>query len=58
MTGLPIVLGNHRSPHSTYMQAAGKGQCIPAAELRISAGEHKSILLHARDIVAGEMAGR
>jgi CRP-like cAMP-binding protein len=34
MTGLPIVLGNHRSPHATYIQAAGKGQCIPATELR------------------------
>jgi CRP-like cAMP-binding protein len=34
MTGLPIVLGDHRSPHATYMQAAGKGQCIPATELR------------------------
>src|SRR5256885_12161388 len=34
MTGLPIVLGNHRSPHATYIQAAGKGQCIPSADLR------------------------
>jgi CRP-like cAMP-binding protein len=34
MTGLPIVLGNHRSPHSTYMQAAGKGQCIRSSDLR------------------------
>lgn len=34
MTGLPIVLGNHRSPHSTYIQAPGKGQSMPAAELR------------------------
>src|SRR5207248_8657506 len=34
MTGLPIVLGNHRSPHATYVQAAGKGQCIPSTELR------------------------
>jgi CRP-like cAMP-binding protein len=34
MTGLPIVLGNHRSPHATYIQAAGKGQCIPSTELR------------------------
>ena len=34
MTGLPIVLGNHRSPHATYIQAAGTGKCIPAAELR------------------------
>ena len=28
MTGLPIVLGNHRSPHATYIQAAGTGKCI------------------------------
>src|SRR5712671_2734993 len=34
MTGLPVVLGNHRSPHATYIQAAGKGQCIPSTELR------------------------
>src|SRR5437764_6647700 len=34
MTGLPVVLGNHRSPHSTYIQAAGSGKCIPATELR------------------------
>jgi CRP-like cAMP-binding protein len=34
MTGLTIVLGNHRAPHSTYMQAAGRGQCIKTPELR------------------------
>ncbi len=34
MTGMPIVLGNHRSPHTTYIQAAGDGQCIRATELR------------------------
>jgi CRP-like cAMP-binding protein len=34
MTGLPIVLGNNRSPHATYIQAPGKGHSIPAAELR------------------------
>jgi CRP-like cAMP-binding protein len=34
MTGLPIVLGNHRSPNSTYIQAAGTGKCIPSTELR------------------------
>jgi CRP-like cAMP-binding protein len=34
MTGLPIVLGNHRSPHATYIQAPGKGKCIPATEPR------------------------
>ena len=34
MTGLPIVLGNHRSPHATYIQAPGRGKCISATELR------------------------
>jgi CRP-like cAMP-binding protein len=34
MTGLPVVLGNHRSPHATYIQAPGKGHSIPASELR------------------------
>jgi CRP-like cAMP-binding protein len=34
MTGLPIVLGNHRSPHATYIQAPGTGQRILATELR------------------------
>ena len=34
MTGLTIVLGNHRAPHSTYMQAAGHGQRIKTVELR------------------------
>ena len=33
MTGLPIVLGNHRSPHATYIQASERA-CVPAAELR------------------------
>ena len=34
MTGLPVVLGNHRSPHATYIQAPGKGHSIPTGELR------------------------
>jgi CRP-like cAMP-binding protein len=34
MTGLPIVLGDHRTPHTTYVQAAGAAQCIPANTLR------------------------
>ena len=34
MTGLPIVLGNHRSPHATYIQSPGMGKCISATELR------------------------
>jgi CRP-like cAMP-binding protein len=34
MSGLTIVLGDHRSPHSTYMQAAGQGQRIGTVALR------------------------
>jgi CRP-like cAMP-binding protein len=33
MTGLPVVLGDDRSPHSTYVQAAGAAHCIPSREL-------------------------
>ncbi|HEX4410786.1 MAG TPA: Crp/Fnr family transcriptional regulator [Xanthobacteraceae bacterium] len=34
MTGTPVVLGNHRSPHATYVQSAGSGQRITSIELR------------------------
>jgi CRP-like cAMP-binding protein len=34
MTGLPVVLGNHKTPHETYIQAAGHGQRIDATKLR------------------------
>jgi CRP-like cAMP-binding protein len=34
MTGLPVVFGNHRSPHATYIQAPGAGKCMSATELR------------------------
>src|SRR5712671_6418860 len=34
MTGTPVVLGDHRSPHAVYIQAAGDGQCMRAGDLR------------------------
>ena len=43
MTGLPIVLGNHRSPHAVYVQAPGKGHSIPASELRQAMQESLSL---------------
>jgi CRP-like cAMP-binding protein len=43
MTGMPIVLGNHRTPHSTYIQAAGEGQCIRAADLRQAIRSSRSL---------------
>jgi CRP-like cAMP-binding protein len=34
MTGLSVVLGNHRSPHEVYVQMAGAAQRISADKLR------------------------
>jgi CRP-like cAMP-binding protein len=34
VTGIAVLLGGDQSPHSTYIQVAGKGQRIPAKELR------------------------
>jgi CRP-like cAMP-binding protein len=34
MSGIATVLGDDRSPHSTYMQIAGEGQRITTVELR------------------------
>jgi CRP-like cAMP-binding protein len=34
MTGIAVVMGNHRSPHSTYIQAAGQAQRITVPNLR------------------------
>lgn len=34
MSGTAVVIGNHQSPNSTYIQVAGHGQCMPAAALR------------------------
>ena len=43
MTGMPIVLGNHRTPHSTYIQAAGDGHCIGANDLRQAMRSSRSL---------------
>jgi CRP-like cAMP-binding protein len=43
MTGLPIVLGDDRTPHSTYVQVAGAGQCIPALDLASALGTSRSL---------------
>jgi CRP-like cAMP-binding protein len=34
MTGLPVVLGNHQTPNTTYIQLAGAGQQMPSDALR------------------------
>ena len=48
MSGSAVVLGGDQSPHSTYVQVAGKGQRIATAELRkamdASASLHRLLL--------------
>jgi CRP-like cAMP-binding protein len=34
ITGLPIIYGNHRSPHQTFIQVAGSGNRVSATILR------------------------
>jgi CRP-like cAMP-binding protein len=43
MSGATIVLGDRRSPHSTYMQAAGEGQRIKVGELRTAMQASESL---------------
>jgi CRP-like cAMP-binding protein len=51
MTGLAVVMDNDRSPHDTYIQAAGAGHRISASKLRIAMGQsvylHRSLLRYA-----------
>ena len=43
MTGLPIVLGNDRSPHENFIQVAGEGVRIPAEKLRKALRQSRSL---------------
>jgi hypothetical protein len=51
MIGLPIVLGNHLSPQSTFIQAAGSGHRIAAIVLRKAINSSPSLRagLHGSD---------
>jgi CRP-like cAMP-binding protein len=49
MSGVTVVMGNHRSPNSTYMQIAGEALCIDADALRKMLQQRPSLqkmLLH------------
>jgi CRP-like cAMP-binding protein len=43
MTGIVVVLGNDRSPNSTFIQVAGAGQRIASDDLRDAMRERPSI---------------
>jgi len=43
LSGLPVVFGNHRSPHTVYIQVAGDGHRMPAAALRSAMTQSASL---------------
>ena len=45
MTGIPIVLGNDRSPNETFMQVAGDGRRIAVDKLRAAISQSRSLEL-------------
>jgi CRP-like cAMP-binding protein len=55
MTGLAVVLGTDRTPHDTFIQAAGDGQRISAAKLRSAMEQsptlHRSFLRYGHAFV-------
>ena len=44
MTGIALVLGSDRTPHDTFIQAAGDGQCLPASQLRKAIEQSPTLL--------------
>src|SRR5580765_288232 len=43
MSGIAIVMGNDRSPHSNFVQVAGHGRSMPADALRTAMQESPSL---------------
>ena len=43
MSGSAVILGNDRSPHSTYVQISGRGMRISARDLRNAMAESRSL---------------
>jgi CRP-like cAMP-binding protein len=43
MTGVPVVLGDDRSPHETFVQVAGAGHCVETEDLRAVMRTHPSM---------------
>ncbi len=49
MSGVPLVMGNHRSPNSTYMQIGGEALCIDGDAMRETLSKSETLrtmLLH------------
>jgi CRP-like cAMP-binding protein len=55
MSGLPVILGDHQTPNTTYMQVGGEGVRISSDALRKaaakSAGLHRTLLKFAQAFI-------
>src|ERR1700722_612007 len=43
VTGVPIVMGDDRSPHETFVQVAGSGQCVETEDLTALMKSHPGL---------------
>ena len=43
MTGVPVIMGDDRSPHETFVQVAGAGQCVETEDLRGAMKTHPGL---------------
>jgi CRP-like cAMP-binding protein len=43
MTGVPVIMGDDRSPHETFVQVAGAGHCVESETLRTLMGDHPGL---------------
>jgi CRP-like cAMP-binding protein len=56
VTALPVLLGNGHSPHSTYIQLAGRGRRITTADLNHAMSISPSLRMHLLKYVQAFMA--
>jgi CRP-like cAMP-binding protein len=43
MTGVPVIMGDDRSPHETFVQVGGSGHCVETDTLRTLMSEHPGL---------------
>jgi CRP-like cAMP-binding protein len=43
MTGVPVILGDDRSPHETFVQAAGSGHCVETQDIQVLMRTHPGL---------------
>lgn len=43
MTGVPVIMGDDRSPHETFVQVAGAGHCVETEDLKALLKAHPAL---------------